>query len=385
MTNMGKPSSENKKRIAIVQEYLPHYRAPFFEKLNNLSKYQWELMCGPHLGEGFSGLAIDTEAPLPIKPIRHFTLGKFSWRRGVSCWLRECKYDAVVFGLGWPILSNVLLPMVARQQGTAVIAWSKGISESGKNRSALFNAYQKLYLQQCDAMLVYGHVSKKYFTDIGVPAGKIFIAQNTIDTLKIARDLPFSRQQALLYRNELELTDKIVVGYLGRLSKEKKIDNIIQAFSIISKANPDIHLLIAGDGPEREKLEVSCADLDYRSRIHFLGKIPIEQQDACLESFDIYVSAYAGGLGILEAMAHQKKIVITPESRPETELIQDGLTGYITRGFSVENLADSIMDAVQNQNEDMAKRAQSKVLECATLEKMVRSFDDAVDYAFLRR
>jgi glycosyltransferase involved in cell wall biosynthesis len=79
--------------------------------------------------------------------------------------------------------------------------------------------------------------------------------------------------------------------------------------------------------------------------------------------------------------------LITPETRPEVELVEDGVTGFVAQDFSTSSLAEGMLRVVSNLQdvENVGLRAQARVLSRATLERMVEAFDLAVDFALTER
>lgn len=62
-----------------------------------------------------------------------------------------------------------------------------------------------------------------------------------------------------------------VVGAVGRLSREKGMDVLIDAFARLT--TPDARLVIGGDGPERDNLVRQAAELGVADRVRFLGRV----------------------------------------------------------------------------------------------------------------
>jgi phosphatidylinositol alpha-mannosyltransferase len=94
--------------------------------------------------------------------------------------------------------------------------------------------------------------------------------------------------------------------YIGRLEKRKGVKYLLQAYKLLSEADPDVKLIIAGDGPDRERLELLTEDLDLKN-VEFIGYISNEQKHELLASSDLFCSpaVYGESFGIvlLEAMA----------------------------------------------------------------------------------
>jgi phosphatidylinositol alpha-mannosyltransferase len=94
--------------------------------------------------------------------------------------------------------------------------------------------------------------------------------------------------------------------YIGRLERRKGVKYLLRAFSVFSQDNPNVKLLIAGDGPDREKLELLAEDLGI-SNISFLGYVSEELKLQLLNEADVFCSpAVFGesfGIVLLEAMA----------------------------------------------------------------------------------
>lgn len=104
------------------------------------------------------------------------------------------------------------------------------------------------------------------------------------------------------------------VVFLGRLVKRKGCRELIIAFSEIAKDFPALRLVIAGDGPDRSKLEKLAAELGIAGRTDFLGYIdeknkPLLLAEATIACFPaLYGESF--GLVLIEAMAAGSEVVI---------------------------------------------------------------------------
>ena len=113
-------------------------------------------------------------------------------------------------------------------------------------------------------------------------------------------------------RKQLDLTEEDwVLLSLSRLSKEKQIDQVIQAFVTIQEQIENAFLVIVGDGPAKQELEDLAASLGI-DRIKFVGEIPYEQVSHYYQMADLYVNASESesqGLTYLEAIVNYLPII----------------------------------------------------------------------------
>lgn len=62
-----------------------------------------------------------------------------------------------------------------------------------------------------------------------------------------------------------------VVGFVGRLAAQKRVDDLIWAVETLRQIRPQVRLLIVGDGPERGRLEKFAAAVDCQNHCAFVG------------------------------------------------------------------------------------------------------------------
>ena len=106
--------------------------------------------------------------------------------------------------------------------------------------------------------------------------------RNWIDTSAI---YPASRQTR--YRQELGISDSAIVGlYSGTMSNKQGLDLAIDAAAALEDSRPDIHFILAGEGPHKSKLVEMAAG---RSRVHFLGLQPLESFNELMATADFHL------------------------------------------------------------------------------------------------
>lgn len=129
---------------------------------------------------------------------------------------------------------------------------------------------------------------------------------------------------------------------MGRLVPQKGFDLLIEAFA---KANLDVELLIAGEGPERESLERLVASLGLQKRVRLVGRADRPKAVSLFAGCRFFVMPSRQepmGIVNLEAMA-LGKAVIAPRIGGVPEIVIDNETGLLVPGSDVTALAQAMV------------------------------------------
>ncbi len=119
-----------------------------------------------------------------------------------------------------------------------------------------------------------------------------------------------------------------VIGCVGRLAAQKRVRDLIWAFELLRNVEPDVALVIVGDGPQREELERFAAEVRC-SNVFFLGMR--DDVDQILPQLNVLWqgSAFEGqSNAVLEAMAARVPVVASDISA-NRELIEPERTGWL--------------------------------------------------------
>jgi len=147
------------------------------------------------------------------------------------------------------------------------------------------------------------------------------------------------------------ITDrKDVIGYVGRLSREKGVLNLIQAMPEIVHERPAVQLCIIGEGPLHDAARRMTQENGLIERVRFLGEIPHHRIPTCLNEMKLLVMpSYTEGLPtiLLEAMACGTPVLATPVGNIP-DIIDDGENGFIIPANSPSILAAAIVAALSN-------------------------------------
>jgi glycosyltransferase involved in cell wall biosynthesis len=162
-------------------------------------------------------------------------------------------------------------------------------------------------------------------------------------------DLKFYKTIPSVLTNEV----KYIIS-LGRLTGNKRLDVLIQAFSFVQQKYPQILLYIVGSGSELNRLKLLTHSLSIGDKVRFLGVKTGEGKIRLIKNAELFVFTSSAGEGLpgvlLEALACRKVIVANDYSIIKT-LIKDGKTGLIYKYDSPEDLADKILLGLQNRQD----------------------------------
>lgn len=137
------------------------------------------------------------------------------------------------------------------------------------------------------------------------------------------------------------LAGKKVLLHVGRLSKEKRLDEVLRAVAQLAPKHPDLRLLVVGRGPAAEEYKAMTRSLGISDRVVFAGFLPDEELPTAYASCDALVIASTfetQGLVVLEALASGLPVVGI-RCRAIPEFVQEGKNGCL---FDSGGCADAI-------------------------------------------
>ena len=263
--------------------------------------------------------------------------------------------------------ANFLGRIVGKLAGVPVIISSERIMGlEGKHRMIA----NKLTSPLASALSCNAEAVKKFMVEeIGLPAAKITVIHNGVDTEKFGISIDKNK-----VREKLGISaDEVTCITVARLDGQKGIEILIDA----AKKNPKIKFLIAGDGPLREELENKSKSKGSEN-ILFLGlrrDIP-----ELLQAADIFIlpSHWEGFPNVvLEAMAASLPVIATNTSGTP-EAVIDGETGMLVKPGDARQLAEAVkhMSSEPELMKEMGKRGRERAVKFFSLEEMIKKNEE---------
>lgn len=209
---------------------------------------------------------------------------------------------------------------------------------------------------------------KQYISDF-----ESVVINNGIDQRKFSPGRSFKN-----IRKELAIAeDKLLVLFLARFTHQKQPLTLIRSFLKALRAVPDMHLLLVGDGEEKEAAMQLVNETDAGSQVSFE---PFRQDvPDLLAAADVFVlpSLWEGlSIGLLEAMAMAKAIIATDVDGTR-EVIQHRQNGLLVAPGDTDSLTDALVLLAENGSlrTEVQKQAQLTVQEKFSVSQMTNQIE----------
>lgn len=218
--------------------------------------------------------------------------------------------------------SNVWAAVLGRAARVpAVVAHEHMWSYQGSSARALID--RNLIARWADAFIAVSESGRRAMVELErIPAEKVVLIRNGAPAL-IHADPSKARK-------ELGIPSGAPVAVsVGHLRKEKAFDLLIEAIALLTPQHPQLQLMIAGEGPERESLERMIEKLGLAGRVRLLGQRADVSSILAAADVAVCCSDFEGGpLSVLEYMQAGLPVVATRVGGLP-ELIEDGSTGFL--------------------------------------------------------
>lgn len=218
---------------------------------------------------------------------------------------------------------------------------------------------QKFTANGAEKIIVPSEYLKKIILAWGVEESKIEVINNTFEAPSVLEN----REDL---RRDLDFSGKVLIS-VGRLVPWKGFKVLIEAVSELVKKDPEIKLLIIGDGPERSNLKLKIENLKLENSIFLLGQLPHDEVISFLVAADAFIlnTGYEGfSHMLLEAMATNTPI-ITTNVGGNPELIENNKTGILVEYNNKEEIKKAIVSILNDKvmAEKLTKNSKEKISE----------------------
>lgn len=382
--------SDKTLNIAIVSQVLAPYRITLLNRLNEiprlrlkalLSSSKW-IVQGQKVGleqarflyQVFKSYWIELES---ARADRYpFAVSPTLWVH-----LLRARYDLIV-GFGWTSPNTLLTLLIAKCRRTPVMLWETSIPHpSGRLKQFLMPLLRWL-VGAYDGYFVSSTLAHKYFFSMGARADRITLLPQVIDTTMFAPAPTGDCAARSEWKAKLGITTRIVILFVGQLTKRKGLENLLEAFHRVSSQNEEVSLLLVGKGPMQAELEKRAEQLGVADRIFFGGYIAGPELPRIYTLSDVFVlpSWYdTFGVVIPEAMACGLPVVTTTSVGAAYDLVRNEVNGFVVEYGDVRALANALAQVTgdETRRAEMGKRSLEIIAEW-NLDVAAENFEKAV-------
>jgi glycosyltransferase involved in cell wall biosynthesis len=252
--------------------------------------------------------------------------------------LSDGRYDLVHLvspgpaGIGAWLLARVLELPVIGSYHTELSAYA-GVRSGSAHLEAFAAAALGGFYGACEIVLSPSPATDERLAALGIASDRIGRWDRGVD---LARFDPALRDESLLGGD-------INVLYAGRLTREKGVDLLADAFLAARARDPRLHLVLAGGGAEEEALRERLGE--HATFLGWLGGSELPRAYASADAFLFASVTDTFGQVILEAQASGLPVVAVDEGGPAC-LIDNGETGLLTAA-DPDALAASLLSVTQ--------------------------------------
>jgi len=174
---------------------------------------------------------------------------------------------------------------------------------------------------------------------------------------------------------------RTVLVFAGRLEAPKGVDLVLRAFAQLHAKDPNVLLIVVGDGGQRPRLERLAAGLTSTEAVSFVGHVPRDAVASYFGAADAFVSGSereAISMALLEALASGLPAVVT-DSGGAGELISNGWNGFVLPDRRPELMAARLSEAlawgqqVRERSLEVAARYDAQTIGQSVLAKLRES------------
>ncbi|MGB0769266.1 MAG: N-acetyl-alpha-D-glucosaminyl L-malate synthase BshA [Flavobacteriaceae bacterium] len=149
-------------------------------------------------------------------------------------------------------------------------------------------------------------------------------------------------------RDVLAMPDERVITHISNFRSVKRIPDVIHIFNAIQKEIPS-KLMMIGEGPEREKAEQLCMELNIENKVVFLGNSNEVNKILCFSDLFLLPSETESfGLSALEAMASGVPVVSSNSGGlPEVNI--NGVSGFLSPVGDIKSMSQNAIHILKNK------------------------------------
>ncbi len=373
-------------RILFIHNTVMWYRIPFFKALTDIYSVKFIFNHGK-----VSNKLYGVDTPEEIEGLQGVEYEVLSNHLGIAWGLVQRaweEYDLLVGG-SWDsipeIVESAYYLTVAWLRRKPIVLWREDWAwDDPSLKSRLLKPLKKFMIKISSAIVLPGTKHRDYFLSLGSNPEKIFLMPNVSNQTIQKEDYNKTAQ----LKEKMNLKNKKIVLYVGRLIKRKGIQYLLSALSQLE--NEDLVLLIVGSGEYETELKNRVQELGLADKVIFTGNIPQENLVFYYLMSDlVVVPSITYGIGdpwvlvLNEAMYFKKPVIATEAVGAACDMIKDNENGFIVPEKDADALAQSMVKILEDNDLklEMGQKSYEIIQNKFRYHNMVNGFKQAVEYS----
>jgi len=234
--------------------------------------------------------------------------------------LRHEAFDVLHFHEPWvPVLSRQIL---SRSKTVNIATFHAKLPDNAMSRTItkVVTPYTRSILKYLHELVAVSDAAAEYIGEL--TDRPIAIIPNGVDIKHFAK----APKHLTGLDDDIKKHNGKMVLCIGRLERRKGVKALLNAFQLLQENNEDVSLVLAGNGPDREKLEQQVEDLGLRN-VTFLGYVSEEEKLRLLHSADLFCAPalYGESFGVVLLEAMSSGLVTVAANNPGYASVMQGL------------------------------------------------------------
>lgn len=336
------------KKTALIYNFAQHYRTAIFSLLDQ------KLIIDFYFGDKMQDVKKMDYTVLKnfkneLKNIKIWSV--FYWQKGAIKLFFKNYSNYIVLG-EYFCLSTWILLILCKFSNKKIYLWTHGWYG---NETFLKKIVKKIFFSTADGLFLYGNYAKKLMIIEGFDSNKLHVINNSLDyekQLEIRKNIV----ETNLFTNYFSNTFPTLI-FIGRLTKTKKLEQLINVFQKLNKKNIFVNLVFVGKGNFETELKQILKNGDNQN-YWFYGECYDEKKIAeLIYNATLCVSPGNVGLTAMHALVYGTPVITNDDFKsqmPEFEAIQKQKTG----DFFIKNNELDLLKTIENWLEKQKDRTQ---------------------------
>lgn len=324
-------------KICQIYNFASHYRSSIYSLLSN--EFDTDFVFGNSMN-GIKKIDYNLLKGNVIE-VDYISRNGFIYQKGVVSMLFR-QYDKYILTGETRNISIWLFLLFAKFYRTKqVYLWTHGCYGKENKIKRLLN---KLFYNLADGIFLYGNYARNLMIKNGFNPKKLFVIHNSLDydkQLSLRKNICPSN----IYRDYFGNSAPVII-FIGRLTKVKKLHQIVEMLEIFKNRGKTFNLVFVGDGEEKLMLEEMVKEMNLTKQVWFYGACYEEDMNAeLIYNADLCIAPGNVGLTAIHVMMFGTPVLTHndfAQQMPEFESIIPGNTGDFFDHDNLESMVECV-------------------------------------------